>query len=194
MKSSMAQPVQLLLFSVRPSSQPILAQAALPFPFSLFLLFFLPGQRSSVAATCYLLPLPFSFIPHHRPSGAFPDQDNHFPHTTTSLYHLSRTFSRRNQFKSTKRLFAWTWHSSSSTTVRPSLHLEPPYFAIKRAPIASLRHIARTTKTTSSPSLRITSFPHSPRTNVVVSISALAPPLSNYSAGEQPGPPLSILV
>jgi hypothetical protein len=173
---------------------PFWPRQPLHFPFSLFLLFFLPGQRSSAAAACYLLPLPFSFVRHHHPSGAFPDQDSRFPHTTTSLYHLSRTFSCRNQFKSTKRLFAWTWHSSLSTTVCPSLHLEPPYFAIKRAPVASLRHLAKTAKTASSPSLRITSFPHSPRTNVVMSISTLAPPLSNYSAGEQPEPPLSISV
>jgi hypothetical protein len=153
MKSSMAQHVQILLFSVQPSSHPILAQAAPPFS----LLYFY--SSSSLDNIAVLLPLPFSFVPHHHPSGAF-------PHTTTSLYHLSRTFSRRNQFKSTKWLFAWTWHSSLSTTVHPSLHLEPPYFAIKRALVASLQHLAKTAKTASSPSLRITSFFHSPRTNV----------------------------
>jgi hypothetical protein len=57
-----------------------------------------------------------------------------------SSHQLSAALSRHNQFKSMKRLFAWTY-SSPLTTIRPSLHLEPPYFAIKMAPVASPQHL-----------------------------------------------------
>jgi hypothetical protein len=75
-----------------------------------------------------------------------------------SSYQPTAALSCHNQFKSMKRLFTWTWHGSPSTAVHPSLHLDPPYFDIKRAPVASPRHLARTSKTFNSPSLRIVSF------------------------------------